>query len=94
MKVFKINELKINEISNQQTDAYYRWRESYNDIYHKTKCKVLSSNEKTTMIELLEFEKDGKRPGTKMRVYLKSLIGFKKDDTNLNLSWKNHTYFD
>lgn len=84
---------QFNESQNQKVK--YRWREAYADIWHETRCEVLSFNDKTAQIKLLEFGKNGKRPGTIMRVHLKSLVGF--DNPNKpkpDLSWQKYSYFD
>ena len=76
------------------TKAEYRWRESFSDIYHRTECEVLDHNAKTAKIKLLGFGKNGARPGTVLRVHLKSLVGFRPYGNAVNDSWKGYTYFD
>ena len=74
----------------------YRWREPFNNKWHETSCEVISHNDKTALIKLLGFGKNGKLPGTKMRVRLKSLIGLniKTQQSEPDLSWHSYTYFD
>lgn len=89
MKIYTIEELFENNGC-----VKYRWREPYNNIWHETKCEVISHNGKTATIKLLEFGKNGMRPGTILkRVHLKSLIGF-NDVKEPDMSWKKYTYFD
>jgi hypothetical protein len=94
MKILTINE--FNEQNAQKQVVKYRWRESFADIWHETKCEVLSHNDKTAVIKLLEFGKNGRRPGSQMRVHLKSLVGFDdgKPKQEPNDDWKKYTYFD
>ena len=88
MEIMRLDEFNENKI------VKYRWREPYANVWHTTKCEVLSHNDKTAVIKLLEFGKCGARPGTQLRVHLKSLIGFSKNKPELDDSWKNYTYFD
>lgn len=91
MEIIKFDQ--FNESENQIVK--YRWRESFANVWHETRCEVLSFNDKTAVIKLLGFGKDGRRPGTQMRVQLKSLVGF--DNPNKpepDLSWHRHTYFE
>lgn len=87
-----MNVMRIDEYNKTVT---YRWRESFNNVWHETRCEVISYNDKTAVIKLLGFGKDGRRPGTQMRVQLKSLVGFKPDcGKDVDDSWKGYTYFD
>lgn len=62
----------------------YRWREPYANIFHTSRCEVLSYNDKTAKIKLIEYGKNGARPGTEMQVHLKSLIGFNMNNIKNN----------
>lgn len=75
-------------------NVYYRWREAYAPVWHKTRCEVLSDNGKTAQIKLLEFGKNGARPGTVMRVHLKSLVGYRKEVPYVEPKWHEYSYFD
>lgn len=89
--------LTINELNDQKPAIKYRWREPYENIWHETRCEVLSHTDKTATIKLLEFGKNGMRPGTILKkVHLKSLIGFDdgKQKQEPDMSWKKHSYFD
>lgn len=70
----------------------YRWRESYAPIWHTTRCEVLEHNGRTAKIRLMGFGKDGRRPGTEMRVQLKSLVGFRTEQPTPE--WHIYSYFD
>lgn len=72
----------------------YRWREAFNNVWHETRCEVLSKTDKTAKIKLLEFGKNGARPNTVMRVHLKSLIGLEQPKVEADTSWQRYTYFD
>ena len=86
--------LKLNEFNGQGKAVRYRWRESFANIWHETRCEVLSHNDKTAVIKLLEFGKNGARPGTQMRVHLKSLIGLDIPEQEPDMDWKKYTYFE
>ena len=74
--------------------VYYRWRESFSNIWHKTKCEVLEHNNKTAKIKLLEFGKNQRPAGSVMRVHLKSLVGFPSVEPSPDLGWQKYTYFE
>lgn len=88
--------LKLNEFNEQKKTVKYRWREPYNNIWHETRCEVLSYTDKTAKIKLLEFGKNGAPPGTILtKVQFKSLIGFENPNKpEPDLSWHKHTYFE
>ena len=88
--------VRIDEDENNKTAVKYRWREPYNNIWHESRCEVLSHNDKTAKIRLLEFGKNNARPGTVMTVHLKSLVGFtvEKPGQPPDDSWKRYSYFD
>ena len=73
----------------------YRWRESYANIWHETRCEVLEYNDKTAKIKLLEFGKNQRRPGSIMRVHLGSLVGFElPKPVDEEPEWHKYTYFN
>ena len=82
----------MNKQNRNRMVARYRWREAFAPIWHTTRCEVLEYNNKTAKIKLLEFGKNGARPGTEMRVHLKSLVGFKPivDEPE----WHKYAYFE
>ena len=86
----------FNESNNNNNDdvVIYRWRESFENRWHTTKCIVLSYGNKTAKIKLLEFGKNNTPPGTQMTVHRKSLIGFEHEKRNIDDSWKKYTYFN
>lgn len=84
---------KTSDMENEKT-IFYRWREAFADVWHKTRCEVLSKTNKTAKIRLLEYGKNGARPNTVMRVHLKSLIGLEPEPKAVDTSWKGYTYFD
>ena len=88
--------LTLNEYNEENKVVKYRWRESFANIWHETRCEVLSHNDKTAVIKLKEFGKNGRPPGSQMRVQLKSLVGFDdgKPKPAPDDSWKGYTYFD
>lgn len=77
---------------NETKTVTYRWREPYENVWHETRCEVLSIGKKTANIRLLGFGKNGTKPNTVMRVHLKSLVGLK--DRQPDLSWQKYSYFD
>lgn len=94
MKILTINE--FNEQNGANQVVKYRWRESFANVWHETRCEVLSHNDKTAVIKLKEFGKNGRPPGSQMRVQLKSLVGFDdgRGKPSVDDSWKEYTYFD
>lgn len=95
----KLNDMKIltiNELNEQKKQVKYRWREPYANVWHETRCEVLSFTDKTAKIKLLEFGKNGAPPGTILpKVHLDSLIGFENPNKpGPDLSWHKYTYFD
>lgn len=87
--------MKIQTIDVCAGNVVYRWRESFNNVWHETRCEVISHNDKTAVIKLLGFGKDGRRPGSQMRVKLTSLVGFKQETPKeVDDKWKGYTYFD
>lgn len=90
--MFKGFEEYINESNMSGQIVRYRWLDYFKNEWYETKCEVISHTDKTAVIKLLGFGKNGTPPGTRMRVHLKSLIGFdygnrKKPD----MSWRRHT---
>lgn len=88
--------LKIDEFNEHKKTVKYRWREPYANIWHETRCEVLSHTDKTATIKLLEFGKNGMRPGTILKkVHFDSLIGFENPNKpEPDTGWKKYTYFD
>lgn len=94
MKILTINE--FNEQNGTKNVVKYRWRESFANVWHETRCEVLLHNDKTAVIKLKEFGKNGRPPGSQMRVHLGSLVGFDdgKPKPTPDDSWKKYTYFE
>ncbi len=89
-----INIFHILGLLKKKIMIYYRWRESFSNIWHKTKCEVLEHNDKTAKIKLLEFGKNQRPAGSVMRVHLKSLVGFSSVEPSPDLEWQKYTYFE
>lgn len=71
--------------------ATYHYMDFFTGSRHSVECEVVSMTDKTAVIRLKGFGPKGRRPGTIMRVHLKSLSNIEKcHDT----SWRIYCYAD
>lgn len=71
-------------------ETTYRYLDYFAGVYRKCRCRLMSQNGKTAVIQLIEFGPKNKPPGTIMRVRVKSLDWNKVID-HTQLGWHEYT---
>lgn len=74
--------------------TYYRWLDYFSKQYRLTECEVVSDNGRTAVIRLLGYGKDGRPPGSVLRVRLASVVGYRPAASQATAGWHGHCYFD
>lgn len=78
----------------------YRWLDHFAKQYRLTACEVVRPGRRTAVIRLLGFGRNGRPPGTLMRVHLGSLVGYsppkplKPPESPPGKDWRNYCYFE